>query len=398
MKLRRFFSILTALLLVIAPAAQAQEAMTSGALTAAQLEAWAIGLKEACAGQQLLNDPVGEESRTNAGYAFLYDAATLYYQQASTDSPLLAVALTDAAQKDPRGIGVGDDQSLLLEAYGWQNPTLLGDGSVAAFYLEDERPQQVRWSWAIHEDGRLLSVQCVVHQLLQEDQYTDMGIIYQLIDGKVERIQVYGLGRNAISAAAVSDNVEAVTQSMALISGDEPVAASQWPANEAPAFGPEDLVFSGLDFRTLNEQVLTALYGQADSLQAVPDADGLSYVTAQRDGLMVGYLQDEAGNVVRTESLAMTTPSIAGPRGLRVGMTLEEAVSRFRCDGTQQTLGSATLLYGDGQAAPYGMEEPDGMGGTTLRYLTEVPDTALTVTLMLTFQQDLLTEIYLYAW
>ena len=40
------------------------------------------------------------------------------------------------------------------------------------------------------------------------------------------------------------------------------------------------------------------------------------------------------------------------------------------------------------------------MGGTVLRYLCEAEGTnsLLTVTLYLSFQQDLLSEIYLYAW
>lgn len=100
--------------------------------------------------RQPLNAPVGEESHTEDGYAFIYDFATLYYDKPvlDQDSVLLAVSVTDEAYPGPRGIKLGDAQSVLIDTYGWQNPTLVGDGIFAAFYRLNSLPQSAYWSWA----------------------------------------------------------------------------------------------------------------------------------------------------------------------------------------------------------------------------------------------------------
>ena len=392
--------ILLVILLLIPVASVAQEEAASGALGLDELEGWLIQLEEMAAAQQPLNAPVGEESLTPDGYAFLYNDFTLYRESPATDSRLQAVALTEAACPGPRGLGVGDDQARLLAEYGWQNPGLLGDGTVAALYLENELPADARWAWAIYSGENLLSVQCALHSALGDGLYTDMGVRYQLADGKVERIQLYGLANTFVQTADVLANLESVSQLMAQLSGDDRTAAGRWRRSEAAAFGPEDLSFGGMDFLTMGDPEVSALYGDPLTTDVLPDAEGLLYLTTERDGLSIGYLESMDGTMVQAQSVAITTPMIEGPRGLRVGMTLEEAVMLMRCDGSGQVLGSANVLYGDGLAAPYGLEESDGMGGTVLRYLCEAEGTngLLTVTLYLSFQQDLLSEIYLYAW
>jgi len=151
MKLKRILAVLTAgLFTLVMAAAMAQPLENSGALTLNQLESWGRTLVAQAAQQQPLNAPVGEESFTQDGYAFLYDAYTLYFEKPSVDSRLMAVALTETGVTDPRQIAVGDDQSALLGAYGWQNPGLIGDGTFAALYLENELPADARWAWAIY--------------------------------------------------------------------------------------------------------------------------------------------------------------------------------------------------------------------------------------------------------
>lgn len=400
MKLKKIVAVMATAMLAMTMTVPAMAQENSGALTLNQLESWAKALTVQVAEQQPLNAPVGEESLTQDGYAFLYDTCTLYFEEPSADSRLLAVTLTETGAEDPRQIAVGDDQSELLAAYGWQNPGLLGDGTFAALYLENELPADARWAWAIYAEGSLLSVQCGIHSALGDAQYTDMGIRYQIADGRVELIQVYGLGGAGIAASDVLANLQTVSQLMAQLSGDSHSAEGRWQANEAPAFQAEDLHFAGMDFLTMNDRDVTALYGEPLTTDVMPDADGLLYLTTQRDGLSIGYLESADGTMVQAQAVTITTPMLEGPRGLRVGMTLEKALALLRCDGSGQVLGSANLLYGDGLAAPYGLEESDGMGGTVLRYLCEAegPEGLLTVTLYVTFQEDLLSEIYVYAW
>ncbi len=399
---RRICLVLTVLLLLaFAQAAFAAPVQPqTGALTLEEMENWLKALEDQTAAQQPMNAPVGEESLTPDGYAYLYDTFTLYYNSTGSDAQLMQAILTDPGTTDPRGIAVGDDQSVLLAAYGWQNPDLMGDGTVAALYLQNELPADARWAWAICSGQEVLSLQCTVHSALGDGMYTDMGIRYQLNGGKVESISLYGLDCQGIAASDMLANLDEVSRLMAQLSGDDHTASGRWNANGAQPFGVADLSFAGLDFLTLKEADVAALYGDAASTDVLPEMDGFLYLTTQRDGLQVAYLESADGSVVKAESIAITTPMLEGPRGLRVGMTLEEALALFCCDGSGRVMGSANLLYGDGLASPYGLEQPDGMGGTEVRYLCEAesPNGLLTVTLYLTFQQDLLTEIYLYAW
>ena len=98
----------------------------SGVLAEGELNEWVVKVLRDSAAGQPLNAPVGEESHTEDGYAFIYDFATLYYDKPvlDQDSVLLAVSVTDEAYPGPRGIKLGDAQSVLIDTYGWQNPTL----------------------------------------------------------------------------------------------------------------------------------------------------------------------------------------------------------------------------------------------------------------------------------
>ena len=131
----------------------------SGVLAEGELNEWVVKVLRDSAAGQPINAPVGEESHTEDGYAFIYDFATLYYDKPvlDQDSVLLAVSVTDEAYPGPRGIKLGDAQSVLIDTYGWQNPTLVGDGIFAAFYRLNSLPQSAYWSWTAPAQSRVCS-------------------------------------------------------------------------------------------------------------------------------------------------------------------------------------------------------------------------------------------------
>ena len=57
----------------------------SGVLAEGELNDWIVGVLRKSAAREPLNAPVGEESRTEDGYAFIYDFATLYYDKPELD-------------------------------------------------------------------------------------------------------------------------------------------------------------------------------------------------------------------------------------------------------------------------------------------------------------------------
>lgn len=184
----------------------------AGALSEDELTAWIDRLLLETKELRPLNTPVDEQALTEDGYAFVYDFATLYFDRPVRDerSVLEAVSLTAQSYAAPRGVCLGSGEMLLLGTFGWQNPYLMGDGSLAAFYRVDDLPRAAYWSWAQHdEDWKLTSVLCAVHVLLEPDRYTDAGLRFELEEGVVSAIAVYGLNRTA-SLEEVRANLDAV--------------------------------------------------------------------------------------------------------------------------------------------------------------------------------------------
>ena len=203
------FLLICILLCGLVSAAWADDA---GALAEGELSAWLNQLLLDTRDMQPLNAPVGEEALTEDGYAFLYDFATLYYDKPVLDreSVLRAVSITSDAYAAPRGITLGADETALLSTFGWQNPYLMGDGVMAAFYQIDEMPRAAYWSWASHDDEwQLTRVHCAIHVQAGEDRYTDVSLVFELENGMISAIRLSGLD-TFITAENVYANLDAV--------------------------------------------------------------------------------------------------------------------------------------------------------------------------------------------
>ena len=391
---RAWLPLMLALLLFCLPAL----ADDAGVLTETELGAWLNGVLLSTAQRTPLNAPIGEEALTEDGYAFLYDEVTLYYNKPVLDaqSVLSALAVTDEALDMPRGIRLGAPAQMLLAAYGWQNPTLAGDGTFAPLYVLNNLPQAAYWAWAQRSGDQLQSVQCAIHAGAGGDRYTDTGVLYTLTNGEVSGIRVYGL--NAfVSTQQVQGNLAAVGG----VPTQEAGAAAQGVSvvSDAQPFGQSDLQFARMDFLTLTEKGASVLFGQpVDETWAQEDTGGWLH-TLQYDGAALVFGLDANRQAGRLESLTFTDPAFEGPRGLCVGATLSQAMALFRSEGSGTTDGVAALLYGDGQTPPFGTLERTG-GDATLRYaatLTGADGAPLRVALHLTFSGEQLAEIMLYT-
>lgn len=381
----------------------------AGALSEGELDAWVAQVLEDTKDQQPLNAPVGEASLTEDGYAFLYDFATLYFDQPERgeQSVLRGIVLTSESYAAPRGIHLGSDEMDLLTTFGWKNPYLMGDGAFATFYHLNDLPRAAYWSWAQHdEDWKLTAVQCAVHVRLEENQYTDAGLRFELVDGAVSAIRVYGLDRS-ISLEDVQANLNAVLSVEEAIGGadwmpdglEEPVEGYH-SASEAATFSVEDLTFDGLDYPTLTAEELTARLGaEPESARQLDDAQTHQWLLTDRwQGVSLSRLEREGA--CRVDSLSVTTDALSGPRGVRVGDKLEDVLRLFRSDGEGRTRnGLYAILYGDGIHAPYGLLERSG-DVTAVSYTVLLPtdDGLSNVTLHMAFEEDALCEWMLYTW
>jgi len=402
--LRLITLLLTIYILFLSPAL----ADDAGVLTEGELNNWIMQVLRDTKGQEPGNAPVGEESRTEEGYAFLYSFATLYYDKPALDqtSRLQGFAITDDMTDTPRGIRVGMPAEALIAAYGWQNHELFGDSSFAVLYQLDQLDQQpggAYWCWAgLNETGGLTSVRCAIHAHAGNGRYTDAGVYYLVQDHVITAIRVYGLSQ-LITRAEAESNLRAVTAVVAAGSGDEGLlgytAEGFFGQSQAPAFQKSDLHIAGRDFLTMSQDDALHAFGKPAREEELPDdPDGWLRIM-EYDGLALTFALNSSRSNALLESLSITKPGIPGPRNLAIGQALADAWPLFRSDGTGATLESEALLYGDGSAAPYGTLERMGHM-TTLRYADIVEDGnhQRVVTLSLFFENDRLTEILLHSW
>lgn len=372
----------------------------AGVLTEQELNQWVSQAVARAQSRQPMNAPVGEESLTEDGYAFIFDFATFYYDKPVLDeqSVLKAFVLTDGSYADPRGLKLDASLDSVMAVYGWQNRELQGDDDFAALYVENDLPQSAYWAWAQRAGHQVATLRCAVHVRLDEDVYTDSGLLYTFADGKVTAIRAYGLSER-LTRAEVEDNLMAV-RAVQEAAGTTPVAQSgdsNLPVSDAEMFSQSDLEFMGINYLTLDEAAAEKVFGPIESEDWVQDDTGEWLHTTHRGGLTLTHVLNAEKTQSHLEMLSASFYEIDGPRGIRLGSDIEEVIGLFRCDGQGRTQGAMTLLYGDGINPPYGALEQGG-GSMILRYATLPEGSEKPVTLYLSFIGSFLSEMMLYSW
>ena len=364
----------------------------AGVLSETELSQWINQVLRESSTQQPMNAPVGEESLTQDGYAFLYDFATLYYDRPQLDaaSILQAVTVTDESYAAPRGITLGTSQEALISTFGWQNPMLIGDGTFATFYRLNELPRAAYWSWAQHDGaGEISRVQCAMYVQAGQDRYTDAGMIFELENGVVTDIRIYGL-HDFITEAEVRSNLTAVMNVEAAGAGHLLEADGYAFCHDAPVFETADLTFSGITFPSLDITALEKALGeQVNKTEKITSGDE-QIITAE---WAQAYLSGTADGGM--DVLSIFSDCLAGPRGVTVGQTLDEVIALFSADGKGRTDGQRALLYGDGVNAPFGTLEVSGTDAV-LSYALQSGEE--NITLMLQFMDGTLQEWTLFTW
>ena len=362
-----------------------------------ELMDWAEGFKtRALAAGAPLNDPTEEAAYTEDGYAFVYDFATLYMDrpEMTADSVLQAVVVYSPEEQGPRGTGVDQLSSEVLNAFYNENNDLQGDSSFAALYLSDTMPAGALWGWVQRDGQRLKTIQYAVHEQLSSggDGYTDCGLVYTLSDNLVAAIRAYGLNET-ISADEVRSNLDAVQEV------SEKTEYAQVPTSingsELEMFDRDDLIFSGLDFLSLTPEEAEARLGAAQEDDWMEDED--AYLRSMEfASCTMTFSYDAQKQNPTLEMLSIDMDGLEGPRCVRIGDTLSSVISRFRNGEGDYDGVSREVLYGDGENAPYGLAEYGDDATAGLWYAAKLED-GRTVVLSMSFEQMYLSDITLYV-
>lgn len=361
-----------------------------------ELMDWAEGFKtRALAAGAPLNDPTEEAAYTEDGYAFVYDFATLYMDrpEMTADSVLQAVVVYSPEEQGPRGTGVDQLSSEVLNAFYNENDDLQGDSSFAALYVSDTMPAGALWGWVQRDGQRIETIQYAVHEQLSSggDGYTDCGLVYTLSDNLVAAIRAYGLNET-ISADEVRSNLDAVQEV------SEKTEYAQVPTSingsELEMFDRDDLIFSGLDFLSLTPEEAEARLGAAQEDDWMED-EGAYLRSMEFASCTMTFSYDAQKQNPTLEMLSIDMDGLEGPRCVRIGDTLSSVISRFRNGEGDYDGVSREVLYGDGENAPYGLAEYGDDATAGLWYAAKLED-GRTVVLSMSFEQMYLSDITLY--
>ena len=362
-----------------------------------ELMDWAEGFKtRALAAGAPLNDPTEEAAYTEDGYAFVYDFATLYMDrpEMTADSVLQAVVVYSPEEQGPRGTGVDQLSSEVLNAFYNENNDLQGDSSFAALYVSDTMPAGALWGWVQRDGQRIETIQYAVHEQLSSggDGYTDCGLVYTLSDNLVAAIRAYGLNET-ISADEVRSNLDAVQEV------SEKTEYAQVPmsinGSELEMFDRDDLIFSGLDFLSLTPEEAEARLGAAQEDDWMED-EGAYLRSMEFASCTMIFSYDAQKQNPTLEMLSIDMDGLEGPRCVRIGDTLSSVISRFRNGEGDYDGVSREALYGDGENAPYGLAEYGDDATAGLWYAAKLED-GRTVVLSMSFEQMYLSDITLYV-
>ena len=362
-----------------------------------ELMDWAEGFKtRALAAGAPLNDPTEEAAYTEDGYAFVYDFATLYMDrpEMTADSVLQAVVVYSPEEQGPRGTGVDQLSSEVLNAFYNENDDLQGDSSFAALYVSDTMPAGALWGWVQRDGQRIETIQYAVHEQLSSggDGYTDCGLVYTLSDNLVAAIRAYGLNET-ISADEERSNLDAVQEV------SEKTEYAQVPTSingsELEMFDRDDLIFSGLDFLSLTPEEAEARLGAAQEDDWMED-EGAYLRSMEFASCTMTFSYDAQKQNPVLEMLSIDMDGLEGPRCVRIGDTLSSVISRFRNGEGDYDGVSREVLYGDGENAPYGLAEYGDDATAGLWYAAKLED-GRTVVLSMSFEQMYLSDITLYV-
>ena len=344
--MKRILVILMVLLLLSVSFALAGEQPVS--LSVEELKGFTEGLIA-----KALQDKL-EVAKTPDGLAVQGDGYTLYLtsEDLSWDSLLSGAVLTGDVHDaeplaGPRGLRAGVSLADVLAAYPSDNAVLAGTPSNAMLYISGALPEPV-YIGLVTRDGQKVSL--VEHSIYQsvDSGVMHMGLHYTIQDDMATAVRYFG-GGELLSLEQAQENL----RSLALLQEENSYFA--YGTNDPAPLEREDLRVAGLDFIELTPEAAAAQLGQAVHEEKVKDSNGDELRVMQWDGVEITFVYDKDGKFIRADRVSLNSPGIEGPRGLGVGTSLQDAVSRFPHEAADAGNVSGTL-YGDGekQVPPYG--------------------------------------------
>lgn len=342
--MKRFFIFLLVFSLLLSLSASAQEELQPLALN--EIEQFNQHLLEQAMADKL--EPFASEGGYLArgdGYELLLSS-----QDLSADSVVLSAALRIGGHEQkplegPRGIRPEMKAEDLLALFPSDNPFLAGNQDSAVLYIAGELPAAVYAGFVLRQGQNLTLTEYDVYYQAQEG-VSRAGIQFTIEQGFISAVRSF-FSDNSMSqeeARQALEHLRALQEETGYIAyGD----------GSDTQLTREDLVLAGLDFVDLTSEMAKAALGEPGNEETVRNSGGGSLITLQWPGAEVVFKLE--GEAERAERLTVREGILEGPRGLRVGDSLAQVISRFEHGEDLPLEGGA--LYGDaaGQEPPFGV-------------------------------------------
>lgn len=303
------------------------------------------------------NDVMATADPARAGeYLLEYDFGTVTATQypALSAGDILRIELTGNSVKDCRGLRVGQTLEELLS--GREIPV-----SETPLYVLSTQEAGLGLSWAYVGESGIYGVEYITYggDGLDMKEYT---LTYVIKEGAISAIYMQiAESTEAAALEAMRTAEEIAARQMGMVLAKE---------NAQNAFSQEDMTISGKRVIGAPVEELIALIGEPQEIQALPGGGGrmLIYPLCASE-----LMFEEMTGVETLRAFTCAAQEIEGPRGVRVGMTVQEAASLFRCDNDVHSTGGTLYLGGEAQGmAPYAEILPGDAEQYVLHYVCEI--------------------------
>ena len=376
-------------------------------LTAAELEAWANGLKAVALEDAPQNDPADEESETEDGFLFQYSFAALYGDQTemTADTRLLAAVVNDSGEDEenpkggegtqtgPRGIELAMSPAEVIALFPNDNPEQAGDRTGAILYLREQADGSAVYGWLTRDGQRIRSI-TYGEFVPQDDGFRLATLQCFFADSLLYEMRAECFDSEADTPLLTLEDRDDMIASLKALNGkDEYIAVkTSRDGMELKEFNADDLSFSGIRFVGMTPEDLPG----SPEEDMIEDEDG-TYILMldEADYEAVFRCDNEDGANAQIVSFTIKGEGLEGPRSVRIGDMLHEDIQRFRFENND-TDGIDEVLYGDENSVNRGIAQYNVNGESSLRYITETED-GIQVVLLLRYAMNVLEEITVYV-
>ena len=336
----------------------------SGACALAQeydaqvMTAWLSRFCEALVQLPLQGDPQRTADPARPGeYLLAYEFGTVTARTAALVQPedVLEIDVRTQQVTDCRGMRVG---MTLGEVTGGRS---IGRSSTQLYVL-DTQEAGIGFSWAYLGESGVYGVEYITYGG-SGAQMTEYTLTYVLDAAQtVSAIRV----RCAETTQAQAEQAMRTAEEIASRQQGEVYAVQ----NSAAMMTEADLTVMGV--RALGTQVAELVSALGEPVEVQTLERGRGRLLLYEGAAVELCLNEQTGEEVAC-GVSASSADVTGPRGLCVGMSVQEAAALFRCDGDVYAVGGT--LYMEGEAAgepPCGELLREG-GETVLRYAAALP-------------------------